>query len=149
MRCLLLISLLLATGCAEKLITLGSTGAGAGLGSAVGGPGGGAIGGMLGYAGSELTLASKSSKDITAHITDEVVQQIVDGKLEEHKSGFAEFKDTIQKLLMAVGVMLLLYLGIPIFVAKYSAEKCTKTLTRVPFQTYEKPQTTSRNIPKT
>ena len=104
---------------------MGSTGAGAGLGG-LAGPGGAAIGGMLGYAGSELVVTEKTKKDIVTNITEEAVHALVDGKIDVHRSGFEEFKQTIQNLLKIVGVLLLLYLSVPLVVAKYTAEKCVK-----------------------
>ena len=112
---------------------MGSTGAGAGLGG-LAGPGGAAIGGMLGYAGSELVVTEKTKKDIVTNITEEAVHALVDGKIDVHRSGFEEFKQTIQNLLKIVGVLLLLYLSVPLVVAKYTAEKCVKkSETRAPF----------------
>lgn len=121
----ILVCLLLTTGCMNKAITMGATGAGAGLGG-LAGPGGAAVGGMLAYSGTEMALSDKDHKDLVTNITEEAVHALVDGKLGEHKSGFEEFKETIQNILKVVGVLLLVYLCIPLLFAKYTAEKCVK-----------------------
>ena len=147
MRLLLLVLCFSPQGCVEKLVTIGATGIGAGTGALIGGPGGAAVGGMLGYGGGEVYGLKKENVDIKELITETAVQQIVDANMAEHRTGIDAFKNTIQKLLMVVGGVLLIYLGIPIFIAKYSAEKCHKqTMTRAPFQTYEKPKTTGTNL---
>lgn len=121
------------SSCINKLITLGATGAGAGGGALVGGPGGATIGGMLGYAGAELVAQDVEAKDFKETITKEAVNAIVEEGMAEHGSAIDQFKKGIQKILMIVGALLALYLCIPVFVAKYSAERCANGLTKVPF----------------
>ena len=124
---------LLYCGCVKKLITLGSTGVGAGVGS-LAGPTGATAGGMLGYAGAELVQAEIKEDEITDTITAAAVQNIVTSQMGEHRSEIGDFKTTIQKILSIAGVGLALYLLIPLFVARYTAKQCVeKSTTRAPF----------------
>ena len=67
------------------------------------------------------------------------VSALVEQGMEKHKSGFEEFTSYIKKILIIAACVLAAYLSIPIFVARKTAETCSKKhLTRPPFPTNEK-----------
>jgi len=98
------------------------TGAAAG---SLAGPGGAALGAGTGYAAGRIYELDDEKK--------EMVEQMASG-LEQHKSGFEEFTDSIKSILMISGSVLLAYLMIPIFLAKKCAkQEAIKQMTRAPF----------------
>ena len=129
------------TGCSLRSVypTLGGI-AGGGVGS-LGGPGTAALGAGAGVLAGEA-LKNKDAL-IEAEETIEAlshgdVSALVAQGMEEHKTGFDAFTSYIKKILIGAAVLLGGYLAIPIFVAKRTAQNCSKTeaerhLTRAPF----------------
>ena len=135
----------LLSGCSLKqwYPTLGSTAAGATAAAFGGGPlavglasGGGALAGEVARGNEDLEEAQET---ITA-LTHGDVEALLEKRMEKHKSGFESFTTTIKRILIVAACILVLYLSIPIFVARKTAETCSKTaaekhLTRPPFPT--------------
>ena len=113
-------------------------------GGAAGSIGGPLVGGLSAGAG---VLAGEALKNKDALIEAEEkltalshgdVSAMVANGLAEHKSGFAEFTSYVKKILIGAAVLLGGYLGIPIFIARRTAQRCSETeaqkhLTRAPF----------------
>ncbi len=113
-------------------------------GGAAGSLGGPLVGGLSAGAG---VLAGEALKNKDALIeAEETIEALSHGDvsalvakgMEEHKTGFEAFTSTIKKILIGAAVLLGGYLAIPIFVAKRTAQNCSKTeaerhLTRAPF----------------
>jgi len=119
------------------------------LGGVIGGSagtlaGGPVVGGLSAGAG---VLAGEALKNKDALIeAEETIEALSHGDvsalvaqgMEEHKTGFEAFTSYIKKILIGAAVLLGGYLAIPIFVAKRTAQNCSKTeaerhLTRAPF----------------
>ena len=119
------------------------------LGGVIGGSagtlaGGPVVGGLSAGAG---VLAGEALKNKDALIeAEETIEALSHGDvsalvaqgMEEHKTGFEAFTSTIKKILTGAAVLLGGYLLIPIFVAKRTAQNCSKTeaekhVTRAPF----------------
>lgn len=108
----------------RSFVTPAATITGAAAGS-LAGPGGAALGAGTGYAAGRIYELDDEKK--------EIVEQMASG-LEQHKSGFEEFTDSIKSILMISGSVLLAYLMIPIFLAKKCAkQEAIKQMTRPPF----------------
>ncbi len=135
-----IVTILLA-GCSFRSVypTLGGViGGGA---ASLGGPGAAALGAGAGVLAGEA-LKNKDAL-IEAEETIEAlshgdVSALVAKGMEEHKTGFEAFTSYIKKILIGAAVLLGGYLAIPIFVAKRTAQNCSKTeaerhLTRAPF----------------
>jgi len=131
---------LFLTACSWKNFapTLGA-GAGAGLG-AIGGIPGSIAGGTLGAGAGQIIKeidGNEKAKATLKALSENDVQKLVQSQLDPHFSLFDDFKETIQKILMLAGIVLLGYLTIPIWLAKKTATRCAKTetekLTRAPF----------------
>ena len=113
-------------------------------GGAAGSLGGPLVGGLSAGAG---VLAGEALKNKDALIeAEETIEALSHGDvsalvaqgMEEHKTGFETFTSTIKKILIGASVLLGGYLAIPIFVAKRTAQNCSKTeaikhQTRAPF----------------
>ena len=129
------------TGCSLRSTypTIGGV-IGGGAGS-FGGPGTAALGAGAGVLAGEA-LKNKDAL-IEAEETIEAlshgdVSAIVANGLAEHKTGFESFTSYIKKILIGAAILLGGYLAIPIFIAKRTAQNCSKTeaekhLTRAPF----------------
>lgn len=117
--------LLFFSSCSMRsFVTPAATITGAAAGS-LAGPGGAALGAGTGYAAGRIYELDDEKK--------EIVEQMASG-LEQHKSGFEEFTDSIKSILMISGSVLLAYLMIPIFLAKKCAkQEAIKQMTRPPF----------------
>ena len=113
-------------------------------GGAAGSIGGPLVGGLSAGAG---VLAGEALKNKDALIEAEEtiealshgdVSALVASGLAEHKTGFESFTSYIKKILIGAAILLGGYLAIPIFIAKRTAQNCSKTeaekhLTRAPF----------------
>ena len=135
---------ILATSCSVRSTypTLGGV-IGGSAGSIAGGP---VVGGLSAGAG---VLAGEAWKNKDALIeAEETIEALSHGEisalvsagLQEHKSGFDKFTSTIKQWLIFAAVALGAYLVIPIFIAKKTAQSCSrneakKAQTRYPFVT--------------
>ena len=120
--------------------------AGGGAG-AIAGPIGGAAGAGIGYAGGKTAQLFNENEELEATVTALTtgdVSALVEAGMAQHQTGFEEFTSYVKRILIIAACILGCYLSIPIFVARRTAETCSKTaaekhLTRVPFPTNEKP----------
>ena len=113
-------------------------------GGAAGSLGGPVVGGLSAGAG---VLAGEALKNKDALIeAEEKIVRLSEGDvsalvaqgMESHKTGFDAFTSYIKKILIGAAVLLGGYLALPIFIAKRTAQNCSKTeaekhLTRAPF----------------
>ena len=126
------------TGCSMRsLITPAATVGGAAVGG-VFGPGGAALGAGTAYAGSRIYELSDEKKELVESITHGDVDKLLSAGLAEHKTGFEKFTSTIKNILIGAAILLGGYLAIPIFIAKRTAQNCSKSeaeknQTRAPF----------------
>jgi len=126
------------TGCSMRsLITPAATVGGAAIGG-VFGPGGAALGAGTAYAGSRIYELSDEKKELVESITHGDVDKLLSAGLAEHKTGFEKFTSTIKNILIGAAILLGGYLAIPIFIAKRTAQNCSKSeaekhMTRAPF----------------
>ena len=135
MKVALITALLLSlSSCSMRsLVTPAATISGAALG-AIGGPGGAALGAGTGYAAGRIYELDDEKKELVNSITKGDVDAILNAGLEQHKSGFDEFTDSIKNILKIAGSVLIAYLCIPIVLAKRCAkEEAIKCLTKAPF----------------
>ena len=121
----------------RSLITPAATVGGAAIGG-VFGPGGAALGAGTAYAGSRIYELSDEKKELVESITHGDVDKLLSAGLAEHKTGFEKFTSTIKNILIGAAVLLGGYLAIPIFIAKRTAQNCSKSeavknQTRAPF----------------
>ena len=121
----------------RSLITPAATVGGAAVGG-VFGPGGAALGAGTAYAGSRIYELSDEKKELVESITQGDVDALLKSGLAEHKTGFDAFTSYIKKILIGAAVLLGGYLAIPIFIAKRTAQNCSKSeaeknQTRAPF----------------
>ena len=119
------------------------------LGGVIGGSagtlaGGPVIGGLSAGAG---VLAGEALKNKDALIeAEETIEALSHGDVSklvaqgmmEHKTGFDAFTSYIKKILIGAAILLGGYLAIPIFIAKRTAQNCSKSeaekhMTRAPF----------------
>ena len=114
------------------------------VGGAAGSLGGPVIGGLSASAG---VLAGEALKNKDALIEAEEkivalshgdVSKLVAQGMMEHKTGFDAFTSYIKNILIGAAVLLGGYLAIPIFIAKRTAQNCSKSeaekhMTRAPF----------------
>ncbi|MAH45465.1 hypothetical protein CMI37_06530 [Candidatus Pacearchaeota archaeon] len=124
--------------------------AGAGTGAVTGGPVGAVVGSGIGYAGGKTAQMMTENEDLKQTVdslsrgdVSALVNQGLEKSMEKHKSGFEEFTSYVKRILIIAACILAVYLSIPIFVARKTAETCSKTaaekhLTRPPFPTNEK-----------
>lgn len=119
--------------------TLGAV-AGGGVGS-LAGPGGAALGAGTGAIAGEA-LKNKDAlieaEEKIEALTHGDVSALVAQGMAAHQNGFDKFTGTIKKILIGAAVLLGGYLAIPIFIAKRTAQNCSKTeaekhMTRAPF----------------
>ena len=116
--------------------------AGGGAG-ALGGPGIAAVGAGSGALVGEVLQGNeevKEARETIDALTHGDVQALVEKGMAQHATGFDEFTSTIKTILMGAACALAAYLLIPIFIARKTAETCSKTeaekhLTRAPFPT--------------
>lgn len=138
----LIVLIVILSGCKASSFypALGATG-GATVGS-LGGPAGAAGGSVVGYGigkGAQLIDQNKDLANTVDALTHGDVSALVEQGMEKHKSGFEEFTSYIKKILIIAACVLAVYLSIPIFVARKTAETCSKKhLTKPPFSTNEK-----------
>ena len=121
-----------------KLVTPAASIGGAALGGAIAGPGGAAIGSGVGYASGEIYHLSSENEDLEETLTQAGVEALLDSKMEGHESTFDSFTQTIKRILIGAACILGAYLLIPIFIARKTAETCSKSeakkhMTRPPF----------------
>ena len=121
----------------RSLVTPAATVGGAAVGG-VFGPGGAALGAGTAYAGSRIYELSDEKKELVESITQGDVDALLKSGLAEHKTGFDAFTSYIKKILIGAAVLLGGYLAIPIFIAKRTAQNCSKSeaekhMTRAPF----------------
>ena len=138
-----ILACLLVSGCSISswYPLVGSVG-GAASGAAIGGPVGGGVGAGLGYAGGKTAQLMDENKDLSATVTALTtgdVEGLIENQMGEHQGAFDSFVSTIKRILIIAACLLGAYLSIPIFVARKTAESCSKKhLTRPPFPTNEK-----------
>ena len=134
----IIILALCLTGCSMRsLVTPAATVGGAAVGG-VFGPGGAALGAGTAYAGARIYELSDEKKELVESITHGDVDALVSAGLKQSQTGFDQFTSYIKKILIGAAVLLGGYLAIPIFVAKRTAQSCSKTeaekhITRAPF----------------
>ena len=121
----------------RSLVTPAATVGGAALGG-IAGPGGAALGAGTAYAGARIYELSDEKKELVESITHGDVDALVSAGLKQHQTGFDQFTSYIKKILIGAAILLGGYLAIPIFVAKRTAQNCSKTeaekhTTRPPF----------------
>ena len=121
-----------------KLVTPAASIGGAALGGAIAGPGGAAIGAGVGYASGEIYHLSSENEDLEETLTQAGVEALLDSKMEGHESTFESFTSTVKRILIGAACILGAYLLIPIFIARKTAETCSKSeamkhMTRPPF----------------
>jgi hypothetical protein len=121
-----------------------------GASGAIAGPMGGAAGAGLGYGAGKTAQMMTENEELKNTVdalskgdVDRLVQIGLEKGMEQHKSGFEEFTSYIKKILIIAACILGAYLCIPIFIARKTAETCSKTaaekhMTRPPFPTNEK-----------
>ena len=114
------------------------------------GPVGGAAGAGLGYGAGKTAQMMTENEDLKQTVSalshgdiSALVNQGLEQGMEKHQSGFDEFTSYIKKILIIAACILAAYLSIPIFVARKTAETCSKTaaekhMTKPPFPTNEK-----------
>jgi len=144
---ILLLAIVALTGCSMKqwYPTMGAV-VGGGAGAALGGPGIAAVGAGSGALVGEVLQGNKEveeAKETIDALTHGDVSALVQQGMAKHASGFDEFTSYIKKILIVAACILGAYLCIPIFVARKTAETCSKTaaerhMTRPPFPTNEK-----------
>ena len=139
MRAFLTFMALIYSGCSLKQFypTAGAL-VGGGAGALTGNPaiagltaGSGALMGEMAKGNEELEEAKET---ITA-LSHGDVQALVQQGLTEQNGLFESFTSGIKKLLVVVGVILVAYLFIPVFVARKCSQQEAKKLTRAPFPT--------------
>jgi hypothetical protein len=148
-RCHAILILVIATfsGCSFRSAypTIGAV-VGGSVGTVAGGP---VVGGLSAGAGAlagealknkDALLEAEETIDLLSHGD---VDALMKKSFDKHQSGFEEFTSYIKKILIIAACILAVYLSIPIFVARKTAETCSKTaaekhLTRAPFPTNEK-----------
>jgi hypothetical protein len=124
--------------------------AGGATGAITGGPVGAGVGSGIGYAGGKTAQMMTENEDLKETVdalthgdVDKLVKKGLEGAVASQTSGFKEFTSYIKRILIIAACILAVYLSIPIFVARKTAETCSKTaaekhLTRPPFPTNEK-----------
>jgi len=138
----LLLVIVVLTGCKASswYPAIGSVAGGAS--GAIAGPMGGAAGAGLGYGAgktAQMMTENEDLKQTVSALSHGDVSALVAQGMEKHQSGFEEFTSYIKKILIIAACILGAYLCIPIFVARKTAETCSKKhLTRPPFPTNEK-----------
>tara|TARA_R110000824_G_C15052482_1_gene661606 strand:- start:91 stop:534 length:444 start_codon:yes stop_codon:yes gene_type:complete len=142
----ILATLILSSCSASSWYPIVGSVAGGGVG-AIAGPLGGAAGAGIGYAGGKTAQLFNENEELEATVTALTtgdVSALVEAGMAQHQTGFEEFTSYVKRILIIAACILGAYLSIPIFVARRTAESCSKTaaekhLTRIPFPTNEKP----------
>ena len=143
---ILLLVIAILTGCSMKqwYPTMGAVvGGGAG---ALGGPGTAAVGAGGGALVGEVLQGNKEveeAKETIDALTHGDVSALVQQGMAKHATGFEEFTSYVKRILIIAACILAAYLSIPIFVARKTAETCSKTaaerhMTKPPFPSNEK-----------
>jgi hypothetical protein len=140
MRWVLLLIVMLSTGCTvSQWYPLGGAVAGGTVG-ALGGPVSAGAGAGLGYAAGELAKGSgelKQAQETIQALTEGDMKKILETTMGDQQTGLAGFMDDLKKLLTVVGGLLLVYLSIPFFYTKHCLKKqkrdMEEALTRAPF----------------
>ena len=137
----LLIILFLLSGCSLRqwYPTFGSTAAGATAAALGGGPlavglasGGGALAGEVARGNADL----EEAQETISALSKGDVEALLEKRMEKHTSVFESFTTTIKRILIIAACILVVYLAIPIFVAKQcSKSEVQRGLTRAPFPT--------------
>ena len=132
---ILLLPLLLLTGCSMKqwYPTMGAV-VGGGVGS-LGGPTGSALGAGSGALIGEVAKGNaeiEEAETISA-LTHGDVETLIEKGMEQHASGFESFTTTIKRILIFAFIGLLCYLAIPIFVARRCSKSEVQRTTNPPF----------------
>ena len=143
---ILILVIAILSGCSMKqwYPTIGAV-TGGGLG-ALGGPGTAAVGAGGGALVGEVLQGNKEveeAKETIDALTHGDVSALVQKGMAKHATGFEEFTSYVKRILIIAACLLAAYLSIPIFVARKTAETCSKTaaekhLTRPPFPSNEK-----------
>ena len=112
----------------------GSAGSILGPGTAALGAGAGVLAGEA-LKNKDALIEAEEKLDLLTHGD---VSELVAKGMESHKTGFDAFTSYIKKILIGAAILLGAYLAIPIFVAKRTAQNCSKTeaekhVTRAPF----------------
>ena len=138
--------ILLLTGCSWKTLapTIGG-GSGASVGALLGGPAGAFAGGTLGAGAGQIIKEvdeNAEAKEAIQHLSHGDISALVTQQVQNH-TGFDEIKTWVKNILMITGVILIIYLTIPLWLARKTATNCARTvaqkhLTRPPFPTNEK-----------
>lgn len=133
---LLFVCLLFSSCSLRNFYPTGGAIIGGGLGS-LAGPAGGALGAGGGALLGEVARGNESmveAQETISALTHGDVSALVAKGMEQHQSGFEKFTSTIKNILIVAGILLALYLMIPIFIAKKcSKEEAVKNMTRPPF----------------
>ena len=147
MRLPFILAILLLSSCSMSswYPAIGSV-AGGSIGAISGGPVGGGLGAGIGYAGGKTAQLFNENEELEATVTalsSGDVSALVEAGMAQHQTGFEEFTSYVKRILIIAACILGCYLSIPIFVARRTAETCSKTaaekhLTRPPFPTNEK-----------
>ena len=135
------ILLFLATSCSWK--TLAPTGGavvGGGLGALGGNPATAMLGAGVGAGVGQIVKESESNDKVDALvgvITKGDVEGLLEQQLEEHQSGFTDFVDQVQKIMIICACCMGVYLLIPVFITRkcqLEAKKAKESATRAPFR---------------
>lgn len=143
---ILILVIVILTSCSMKqwYPTMGAVvGGGAG---ALGGPGTAAVGAGGGALVGEVLQGNKEveeAKETIDALTHGDVSALVQQGMAKHATGFEEFTSYVKRILIIAACILAAYLSIPIFVARKTAETCSKTaaerhMTKPPFPSNEK-----------
>lgn len=138
-----ILACLLVSSCSFRSTypTLGAI-AGGGVGSIAGGPIGGAFGAGTGAIAGEALKnkdALMEAEETIEQLTHGDVEGLIKSQMGEHQGMFDSFVSTVKRILIIAACILGAYLSIPIFVARKTAESCSKKhLTQPPFPTNEK-----------
>ena len=116
-------------------------GASGSLAGPVGAGLGGATGALIGEVARGNETIEEAQETITALSHGDVEALLAQG-MSKQNGLFQSFTDGIKKLLVIVGVLLICYLFIPVFVAKKCSQNEAKRITRAPFPI--KPSTNER-----
>lgn len=135
---ILTITILVCCSCSMKqfyptagAVAGGATGALAGPAGAALGAGGGALLGEVARGNAEI----EEARETISALTHGDVEKLVARGMKEHQGSFEDFVSKIQRILFIVGMCLIGYLAIPVFVAKRCAKtEAQKTTTRPPFR---------------
>ena len=143
---ILILVIVILTSCSMKqwYPTMGAVvGGGAG---ALGGPGTAAVGAGGGALVGEVLQGNKEveeAKETIDALTHGDVSALVQQGMAKHATGFEEFTSYVKRILIIAACILAAYLSIPIFIARKTAETCSKSaaerhMTKPPFPTNEK-----------